>query len=162
TNRPATATRVARRSTTTRGAASAASIGRAASTAAACPMTTTCKGVRRPAPAPGTTTGDRSTTTRSISRPATGIRAAIRSTIGTIEVARRPQRRDTPSPWQHRGEGVRLLGSFVSNASFPMPGKRIAFDEETWQAVDLLARDRMMDFQELADEAFRDILKKYG
>jgi hypothetical protein len=43
-----------------------------------------------------------------------------------------------------------------------MPGKRITFDEETWQAVDLLARDRMMDFQELADEAFRDILKKYG
>lgn len=42
-----------------------------------------------------------------------------------------------------------------------MPGKRIQFDEETWQAVDLLARDRMMDFQELADEAFRDLLKKY-
>ncbi len=43
-----------------------------------------------------------------------------------------------------------------------MPGKRIAFDEATWAAVDLLARDRMMDFQELADEAFRDLLKKYG
>ncbi len=43
-----------------------------------------------------------------------------------------------------------------------MPGKRIQFDAETWQAVDLLARDRMMDFQELADEAFRDLLKKYG
>ena len=42
-----------------------------------------------------------------------------------------------------------------------MPGKRIQFDEETWGAVDLLARDRMMDFQELADEAFRDLLKKY-
>ena len=43
-----------------------------------------------------------------------------------------------------------------------MPGKRIAFDEATWQAVDLLARDRMMDFQELADEAFRDLLRKHG
>jgi hypothetical protein len=43
-----------------------------------------------------------------------------------------------------------------------MPGKRIQFDEETWGAVDLLARDRMMDFQELADEAFRDLLKKYN
>jgi hypothetical protein len=42
-----------------------------------------------------------------------------------------------------------------------MPGKRVQFDDETWGAVDLLARDRMMDFQELADEAFRDILKKY-
>jgi hypothetical protein len=42
-----------------------------------------------------------------------------------------------------------------------MPGKRIQFDEETWRAVDLLARDRMMDFQELADEAFRDLLRKH-
>jgi hypothetical protein len=29
-----------------------------------------------------------------------------------------------------------------------MPGKRVQFDDETWQAVDLLARDRMMAFQE--------------
>ena len=28
-----------------------------------------------------------------------------------------------------------------------MPGKRVQFDDETWQAVDLLARDRMMDFR---------------
>ena len=37
-----------------------------------------------------------------------------------------------------------------------MPGKRVEFDQETFAAVDLLARDRMMTFQELADEAFRD------
>ena len=43
-----------------------------------------------------------------------------------------------------------------------MPAKRVQFDEETWNALDLLARDRMQDFQELADEAFRDLLKKYG
>ena len=43
-----------------------------------------------------------------------------------------------------------------------MPGKRIQFDDETWHALDLLARDRMMDFQELADEAFTDLLKKHG
>ena len=42
-----------------------------------------------------------------------------------------------------------------------MPGKRVQFDDATWQAIDLLARDRMMDFQELADEAFGDLLKKY-
>ena len=42
-----------------------------------------------------------------------------------------------------------------------MPGKRIQFDDETWQALDLLRRDRMMDFQELADEAFRDLLRKH-
>jgi hypothetical protein len=43
-----------------------------------------------------------------------------------------------------------------------MPGKRVQIDDETWQALDLLARDRMQDFQELADEAFRDLLHKYG
>lgn len=43
-----------------------------------------------------------------------------------------------------------------------MPGKRVQLDDETWQALDLLARDRMQDFQELADEAFRDLLRKYG
>jgi hypothetical protein len=42
-----------------------------------------------------------------------------------------------------------------------MPGKRVQFDDETWHAVDLLARDRLKDFQELADEAFADLLKKY-
>ena len=43
-----------------------------------------------------------------------------------------------------------------------MPGKRVQIDDETWQALDLLARDRMQDFQELADEAFRDLLRKHG
>jgi hypothetical protein len=43
-----------------------------------------------------------------------------------------------------------------------MKGKRIQFDDETWQALDLLRRDSMMDFQELADEAFRDLLRKHG
>jgi hypothetical protein len=40
------------------------------------------------------------------------------------------------------------------------PGKRVQFDDETFNALDLLARDRVMDFQELADEAFRDLLNK--
>lgn len=40
--------------------------------------------------------------------------------------------------------------------------KLIAFDEETYRAVDLLARDSMSTFQELADEAFRDLLKKHN
>jgi hypothetical protein len=43
-----------------------------------------------------------------------------------------------------------------------MPGKRVQFDDETWLALDVLARDRMMDFQELADEAFRDLLRKHN
>jgi hypothetical protein len=43
-----------------------------------------------------------------------------------------------------------------------MPGKRVSVDDETWMALDLLARDRMATFQELADEAFADLLKKHG
>jgi len=42
-----------------------------------------------------------------------------------------------------------------------MPGKRVQLDEETYRQLDLLGRDQMKDFQELADEAFRDLLKKY-
>ena len=41
-----------------------------------------------------------------------------------------------------------------------MPGKRVQLDDETWQALDLFARDQMKTFQELADEAFADLLKK--
>jgi len=43
-----------------------------------------------------------------------------------------------------------------------MPGNRVQFDEETWRQLDLLGHDQMKDFQVLADEAFRDLLKKYG
>ena len=43
-----------------------------------------------------------------------------------------------------------------------MPGKRVQFDDVTWHAINLLARDRMMEFQELADEAFRDLLRKHN
>jgi uncharacterized protein with von Willebrand factor type A (vWA) domain len=43
-----------------------------------------------------------------------------------------------------------------------MPGKRIQIDDESWPQLRLMARDRMMTFQELADEAFADLLKKHG
>ena len=43
-----------------------------------------------------------------------------------------------------------------------MPGKRVQFDDETWQSLDLLAKDQMKSFAEVADEAFRDLLKKNG
>jgi hypothetical protein len=42
-----------------------------------------------------------------------------------------------------------------------MVGKRVQIDDETWQALELLARDSVKDFQELADEAFADLLKKH-
>jgi len=41
-------------------------------------------------------------------------------------------------------------------------GKRIQFDDETWSSLDMLSKDSMNSFQELADEAFRDLLKKHG
>jgi hypothetical protein len=40
--------------------------------------------------------------------------------------------------------------------------KLVGFDEETWHALNLLSRESMKTFQELADEAFRDLLHKYG
>jgi len=40
--------------------------------------------------------------------------------------------------------------------------KLIEFDEETLSALKLLAGDRASSLQELADEAFRDLLKKHG
>ena len=43
-----------------------------------------------------------------------------------------------------------------------MPGKRVQFDDETLHALKLLARGRMRDFQELAEEAFGDLLRKHG
>jgi hypothetical protein len=43
-----------------------------------------------------------------------------------------------------------------------MPGKRIQIDDESWSQLRLMALDRMMTFQELADEAFADLLKKHG
>ena len=43
-----------------------------------------------------------------------------------------------------------------------MPGKRIQIDDESWSQLRMMALDRMMTFQELADEAFADLLKKHG
>jgi hypothetical protein len=40
--------------------------------------------------------------------------------------------------------------------------KLIAFDEDSFDKLKQLARDRMATFQELADEAFADLLKKHG
>jgi hypothetical protein len=58
------------------------------------------------------------------------------------------------------------LFRFSNEAAMPrdddLRRKLVEFDAETWQAVDLLARDQMKSFQELASEAFRDLLRKYN
>ena len=40
-----------------------------------------------------------------------------------------------------------------------MPGKRVQFDDDTWEAIEATIRDSGGSFQELADEAFADLLK---
>ena len=40
--------------------------------------------------------------------------------------------------------------------------KLIAFDDDTFNKLTQLGRDRMATIQELADEAFADMLKKHG
>ena len=40
--------------------------------------------------------------------------------------------------------------------------KLIAFDEDTLDKLTQLGRDRMATIQELADEAFADLLRKHG
>jgi hypothetical protein len=49
----------------------------------------------------------------------------------------------------------------ASDGELPMPGKRVQIDDETWTALRTLGQDTMKDFQDLADEAFADLLKKY-
>jgi hypothetical protein len=40
--------------------------------------------------------------------------------------------------------------------------KLIEFDAETWLALHLLSKDSLKSLQELADEAFADLLRKHG
>ena len=40
--------------------------------------------------------------------------------------------------------------------------KLIAFDDDTFEKLKQLARDRMASIQELADEAFADLLSKHN
>ena len=42
-----------------------------------------------------------------------------------------------------------------------MVGKRVQLDDATWDALDLLRRERRRSFQQLADEAFADLLQKH-
>ena len=42
-----------------------------------------------------------------------------------------------------------------------MVGKRVQFDDETWAAINLLRQERRRSFQQLADEAFNDLLAKH-
>ncbi len=93
-----------------------------------------------------------------------GKAAAARGGPGAAQRARRPNAkpRDPRKKAEEAAiQDVARSGSRHKKAGL-MPGKRVQLDEETWRAIDLLGRDQMKDFQELADEAFRDLFKKHG
>jgi non-homologous end joining protein Ku len=51
---------------------------------------------------------------------------------------------------------------FAAQKAGPVVRKLIAFDDDTLDKLKQLGRERMATFQELADEAFADVLKKHG
>jgi hypothetical protein len=56
------------------------------------------------------------------------------------------------------------LTGFVISGKFEGPWKGIAQcpeSDETWQAIDAVASQQGKTFQKLADEAFKDLLKKH-
>ena len=55
-----------------------------------------------------------------------------------------------------------MLISVCAVESSILVRKLIAFDEDTFHKLTQLSRDRMATIQELADEAFADVLKKHG
>src|SRR5204863_987856 len=67
------------------------------------------------------------------------------------------------SRWNARPAAA-FAGSMFGNP-LTSPGRRITpspMSTQRYRALDLLAKDRMQDFQELADEAFSDLLRKHG
>jgi hypothetical protein len=57
---------------------------------------------------------------------------------------------------------LRLVDTEGPAPADPPRRKLIAFDPETFSALDVYRRDSMKDWDELAEEAFRDLLNKHG
>ncbi|MBS0247693.1 MAG: hypothetical protein JSR61_13830 [Proteobacteria bacterium] len=53
-------------------------------------------------------------------------------------------------------------GRSTTSDADDLVGKRIQIDRATWDAIALMAREQMKDLPEITEEAFRDLLKKYG
>jgi len=77
-----------------------------------------------------------------------------------MPVVRFPQRPTGKQGQSRNDEAARAAATRVRNEP-AQKRKLIAFDAETWSALDLLSRDSMKSIQELADEAFTDLLKKH-
>jgi hypothetical protein len=65
------------------------------------------------------------------------------------------------NPLCRSGNGIAMAKRQTESNARPEVGKRVAFDRATWMALDLYSRDSMKSFQELADEAFADLLAKH-
>jgi hypothetical protein len=76
------------------------------------------------------------------------------SFLQTLQIGRRKL---TKVQFSATGEGV-----VVARKPTEVRRKLVEFDAETWHGLNLLTRESMKSFQELADEAFRDLLRKYG
>jgi hypothetical protein len=55
-----------------------------------------------------------------------------------------------------------VAGGRVQKRNEASMRKLIAFDDDTFDKLKQLGRDRMATLQELADEAFADLLRKHG
>jgi hypothetical protein len=76
---------------------------------------------------------------------------------------KRPHRRTGLADfvWRSYRSLISVSYSFIAAGS-PGMRKLIAFDDDTFDKLKQLARDRMATFQELADEAYADLLRKHG
>ena len=74
---------------------------------------------------------------------------------GLMVSSRKPSLRGTQAPVSPKA------GASVMPVSMAPRRKLIGFDDETLQAVELLSRDTGKTLQQLADEAFTDLLAKH-
>lgn len=96
-----------------------------------------------------------------------GIAARLKMTINVLIEALADNLVIVNSPRPVNGRGKdRFRNKFrhigLKQEAATIMRKLIAFDEDTFDKLKQLGRDRMATFQELADEAFADLLKKHG
>jgi hypothetical protein len=71
-------------------------------------------------------------------------------------------RKADPKKSSGRRPQLRIVDKTAPPPPDPPRRKLIAFDPDTFAALDLYRRDSMKDWEELAEEAFRDLLEKHG
>lgn len=71
------------------------------------------------------------------------------------------EKTDLRTVWLDAGSLITTIG-IKPSMRVRIMRKLIAFDEDTFDKLKQLGRDRMATFQELADEAFADLLRKHG